>query len=90
MIKTYTITIEGLSDGNTISAPFEIVVKTLKYEQDLKICAFTINEAGKMCKNDDVKDVLSFDLPEITSNKSGDLASTIEVLLEEVYPGKWS
>jgi hypothetical protein len=31
-----------------------------------------------------------FELPVMTSSKNSDLAATVEVLLEEKYPGNWS
>tara|TARA_R110000751_G_scaffold46884_5_gene105092 strand:+ start:2006 stop:2278 length:273 start_codon:yes stop_codon:yes gene_type:complete len=90
MIKIYTITTDGLSNGNVIEAPFEIQVDTMQYSTDLKICACTKNAAGVMCDNDDVSGVLTFELPSMTTGKVTDLAATIEVLLEEVYPGSWA
>ena len=91
MIKEYTITTNGLSDGNVITQPFKIEVKMIQYHSDsftLELC--TCNSIGKNCVNDDIKDILQFDLPPMSSSKNADLSSTLEVALQAAYPGAWS
>lgn len=94
-MKTYTITQNGSSNGNIISQPFTIEVHSMIYRdsedaQRLDISVCTKNGSDVPCNNDDIPNVTSYDLPIMSSSKNADLTATIEVLLEEKYPGKWS
>jgi hypothetical protein len=97
MFKEYTITENGSSKGNIISQPFKIMVHAMNYSSNeneaagkltLGIC--TLNSIDFTCENDDIKNVETFALPGMGSSKTADLANSIEVLLEEKYPGNWS
>jgi hypothetical protein len=90
MIKEYTITTNGMSKGNVITAPFKVQVNVMDYKNVLKVCVCTVNGTNVVCDNDDITGVLTYGLPALTSSKEADLTATIEVLLEEVYPGAWS
>jgi hypothetical protein len=56
----------------------------------MKIGTCTCKDDSKYFINDDIPNVLEFDLPVITTSKNADLVSTLEVLLEEKYPGNWT
>lgn len=95
MLKTYEITQEGKSNGNVIAPPFKIRVESLDYETRLPIPMLilrtsTHSQFSDNLPNDDVANALKFDLPEMSSSKNKDLQETIELLLEEKYPGNWS
>ena len=90
MIKEYTITQNGSSNGNIISAPFKVKVHTIQYSKKITLGICTCNSQGIDCDNDDLEIIQEFDLPSMSSSKNVDLATTIEVLLEEKYPGNWS
>jgi len=93
MLKKYTITQNGLSNGNEIHSPFEIMVTQMIYNSNtskLVLAVCTCNNEGVPCDNDDIANILNYDLPSLSSTKSTDLKNSIEVLLEETYPGNWS
>jgi len=90
MIKEYTITVDGLSNGNVITQPFKVKVYAMQYEKVLTIGTCTCNANDVECDNDDVQKTEKYDLPALSSSKNADLSNTIEVLLEEKYPGNWS
>jgi len=94
-MKTYTITQNGSSNGNAIAQPFTIEVHMMIYRDneagsrlDISVC--TKNGGDDPCDNDDIPNVTSYDLPAMSTSKNNDLSNTLEVLLEEKYPGKWS
>jgi hypothetical protein len=94
-MKTYTITTDGSSNGNLIAQPFTIEVVGMNYIDENGISKLIVstcceNQSGNHCVNDDVAAVLNYELPVMSSSKNADLAATLEVLLEQVYPGAWS
>jgi hypothetical protein len=94
-MKTYTITTDGSSSGNVIAQPFTITVTSMNYIDENGISRLQIgtcceNSLGNHCVNDDVAPVLNYDLPSMSASKNADLAATLEVLLQEVYPDNWS
>lgn len=95
MYKEYEITQDGLSNGNAIVQPFQVKVHAMNYNSipgfsKLKVGTCTCKVDGQNFVNDDISNVLEFDLPAITTSKNADLVATIEVLLEEKYPGNWA
>jgi hypothetical protein len=90
MIKEYTITVDGLSNGNVIAQPFKVKIHAMQYGTKLTLGTCTCNSEDVECINDDIENTPIFDFPVITTSKQADLAATIEVLLEEKYPGNWS
>jgi hypothetical protein len=94
-MKTYTITTDGISNGNVIAQPFTIKVEQMLYTENqfqtaLIVSLCTMNGSDCVCANDDIPSQNKFELPVMTSSKNSDLAATVEVLLQEVYPGNWS
>jgi hypothetical protein len=94
-MKTYTITTDGMSNGNVIAQPFTIKVEQMiyadnEYASKLIVSLCTMNGSDCVCANDDIPSQNKFELPVMTSSKNSDLAATVEVLLQEVYPGNWS
>jgi len=91
-LKIYTITQDGLSNGNVISQPFKIHVHNMNYGNlgQLAVISCTENSSDKPCSNDDIRSTEYFDMPDMSSSKNNDLTNTFELLLEEKYPGKWS
>ena len=95
MLKTYEITQEGKSNGNVIAPPFKIMVTSLDYETRLPLPMLilktsTHSQFSNNLPNDDVANSLKFDLPDMASSKNKDLQETIEILLQEKYPGNWA
>lgn len=96
MLKSYTITQEGKSNGNAITQPFNIEVLKMNYfgvsdsgVEQLEIHSCTKNGLGEACYNDDIEAVVVVPLPAMTSSKNSDL-SEFESLLQEKYPDSWS
>jgi hypothetical protein len=96
MLKSYTITQEGKSNGNAITQPFTIEVLKMNYYgvdnmgvEQLEIHSCTKNGFGIVCHNDDIEAVVVVPLPAMTSSKNSDL-SEFESLLQEKYPDNWS
>ena len=90
MIKEYTVTTNGSSNGNVIAQPFKVKIHAMQYGEVLTIGACTCNANDVECDNDDIQKTEKYDLPVLSSSKNADLSNTIEVLLEEKYPGNWS
>ena len=60
MLKKYTITQNGLSNGNEIHSPFEIMVTQMIYNSNtskLVLAVCTCNNEGVPCDNDDIASV---------------------------------
>lgn len=96
MLKSYTITQNGSSNGNTIEQPFTIEIHKMDYiavhqsgVNKLLIHTCTKNGSEHSCKNDDIENVVSVELPVMTSSKNSDL-SAFETILEDKYSGNWS
>ena len=96
MLKSYTITQNGLSNGNTINQPFTIEVHKMNYigvgqagVDQLEVHVCTKNGGNHFCKNDEIESVVVLDLPVMTSSKNSDL-SGLETLLTEAYDSNWS
>lgn len=96
MLKSYTITQDGKSKGNTISQPFTIEVHKMDYISahqsginKLVVHTCTINGGNHSCSNDDIESVFVTDLPVMSSSKNSDL-SDFETVLQEKYPNNWS
>jgi len=95
MLGEYTITQNGVSNGNVIAQPFTIEVHNMYYRDSpdnsrLDILSCTKNGTGDACKNDDIADSLSFDLPAMGSSKNADLTATFETALTAAYGANWS
>lgn len=104
-LKTYTVTVNGASNGNVISQPFTIELHQLSYVSDgtldaegnpityMAVSSCTKNGGGNDCANDDIANYNQFALPAMTSSKNADLAATdsFEDLLDAAYGvGNWS
>jgi hypothetical protein len=96
MLKTYTITQEGKSNGNTISNPFTIEIHKMDYVSahnsevnQLVVHTCTKNGSNHNCSNDDIESVFVTNLPAMTSSKNSDL-SDFETMLQEKYPNNWA
>jgi hypothetical protein len=94
-LKIYTITQNGSSDGNVIASPFTIEVHQMTYfsEDNLEyvlIETCTKNGSDKLCANDDINVEQEYALPAMGASKNADLTATLEVTLQEKYPGNWS
>ena len=95
MLATYTITQNGLANGNVIAQPFTVEVTKMIYQDDdyktqLVITSCCKNQADQHCGNDDIAEVLNFDLPAMGSSKNADLTATFEIALTTAYGGNWS
>jgi len=90
--KTYTINVDGNSEGNVIASPFTINVEELQYLHDnLVLITSTVNSTGVKCNNDDIAGRLEYDSPAMSSSKNADLTSTIEADLDSAYgQGNWA
>lgn len=90
--KTYTINVDGNSEGNVIASPFTINVEELQYLHDnLVLITSTDTGNGTPCTNSDIAGRIEYDSPAMSSSKNADLTSTIEVDLDNVYgQGNWS
>lgn len=96
MLKTYTVTTNGDSDGNVIVQPFTIEILNMQYssegpEDKLIVTTCTRNGSGNVCENSDIPHYNEFALPGMTSSKNTDLSNSIEGLLDTAYGnGNWS
>jgi hypothetical protein len=90
--KTYTVTVNGSSNGNVIAQPFTIEVDAMNYDSNtliIKTC--TKNGSDDVCANDNIASELDFSLPSMSTSKNNDLSNTIEPLLDAAYGvGNWS
>lgn len=96
MLKRYTVTVNGTSNGNTIAQPFTIDIHKIGYqseegyEDNMMVSSCTKNASGDFCENDDIKSVETFELPSMASSKNLDL-TPFEGLLDVAYGvGNWS
>ena len=96
MLKEYSVTVNGSSNGNVIAQPFTIVIHKIEYtdqvdiNQSMVVSSCTKNATGDMCDNDNVKSTEVFDLPAMTSSNNANM-SAFEALLDTVYGvGNWS
>lgn len=88
---TYTITVNGNSNGNVIVQPFTIEVLRMEYNEDaLVVDSQTINGSGNNCENDDILNRKGYAFPAMTSSKNTDLANSIEADLTAAYGANWS
>jgi hypothetical protein len=104
MLAKYTVTQNGLSNGNVIAQPFSIEVHAMMYrseevpddegnpvvESDLTIVVCTKNGANNACDNDNIPNSNLYDLPLMSASKNSDLTATIEVDLTAAYGANWS
>jgi len=98
-MKKYKITQQGKSNGNIIESPFTVTVTGIlkgtpakgRMEDEMNIFVCTCNSHGIDCANDDLTPSdLKFVLQPITDNDEEQLKNTLEVVLENKYPGNWS
>lgn len=94
MLKTYTITQNGSSNGNVIAQPFTIELHKICYvDKDgvsrMEVHSCTKNGSSEECANDDIASFKGYALPGMGSSKNADL-SGFEADLEAAYPGNWS
>ena len=94
-LKTYTITKNGISNGNIISQPFTIEVheiRDLSTEDNsitiVNVC--TKNGSENACSNDEIKDFNHYELQGISKTNSKKLIDTFEIELTNVYGSNWS
>ena len=95
MIKEYEITVDGLSNGNAVAQPFNIKVHAMQYDSNagfskLTVGTCTCKDDNNYFVNDEVANILTYELPAVSTSKNDDLVATLEVLLEAKYPGKWA
>lgn len=95
MLANYTITIDGLSNGNVIAQPFSVEVTKMTYQNQgnnsqLVVYSCCKNKADEHCENDAIAKVISYELPVMTSSKNADLTTTFEVALTEAYGSNWT
>ena len=96
MLKEYSVTVNGSSNGNVIAQPFTISVHKIGYQSEegfdgnMSVTSCTKNATGDMCDNDNVKPTEILALPSMASSNNANM-STFESLLNTVYGvGNWS
>jgi hypothetical protein len=92
-LKTYTVNVNGNSNGNTITSPFTIEVNRMEYDSvdnELRIHLCTKN-GTQCCPNDDIDGVKTYAVPSMSSSKNLDLTNALEADLDTIYgSGNWS
>jgi len=89
----YIITVDGKSNKQIIEQPFRIKVMAmvkLFSASKLNVHVYTVDSNDNVCKNDDISayDTI-FPLQPINDPDELQLQNTLEVVLEEKYPGNW-
>lgn len=104
MLAKYTVTQNGLSNGNVIVQPFTIEVHAMGYrseevldsegspvvESDVSLAVCTKNGSDEACDNDDIPNRKTYAMPAMSATKDADLTATIEADLTAAYGANWS